>query len=121
MNFDIAQLFLGISSIKVNDLEIVTCADFSFAPDAFQIECKLAEFKDTSNLPFKLQQLNDNLQEVKKLKNAGSITFTFVDWSNTSYDFIFKDVSLKFGYECDLVLMVINYNPTKFEIKKVIQ
>jgi len=121
MNFDIAQLFLGISSIKVNDLEIVTCADFLFALDAFQIECKLTEFKDTSNLPFKLQQLNDNLQEVRKLKNADSIAFTFVDWSNTSYDFIFKDVSFKFGYECDLVLMVIDFNPSKFEIEKVVQ
>ena len=121
MNFDIAQLFVGISKIKVNGLEILACEDFSFASDDFQIECKLSEFKDTSKLPFKLQQLNENLQEVKKLKNADSIAFTFVAQSNSYYDFIFKEVSFKFGYECDLVLMVIDFNPSKFEIEKVVQ
>lgn len=116
MKFDIGQLFLGISKVTVNDLGIVSCEDFYFPTDEYQIQCWFREFKDVSNS--KLTQLNENLQEVKKLKTADKIAFTFVDQSNTSYDFAFRDVSLKFAYDCDLVLMTINYNPTKFEIKK---
>jgi hypothetical protein len=120
MNFDIAKLFVGISKVQIDNLEVPQCEDFYLVPETYQIHCLFTKYEKPEELTYPLNTLNRQLVEASSLTKADLVTFTFVDQSNIKYDFVFKDVSLKFNHPPNRqnFLLTIDFNPTKFEIKR---
>ena len=118
MNFDIATLFVGISKVQIDNLEVPQCEDFYLVPETYQIHCLFTKYEKPEELTYPLSILNLHLLEASKLTKADLVIFTFVDQSNTKYDFVFKDISLKFSHPSNRqnFLLTIDFNPTKFEI-----
>lgn len=117
--FDVTHLFIGISKVTIDDLEILPCRDFEFDPSKYQIKCLFDEYQDSEKLHNLVRNLNQNLLEAKKLTSAKQVSFIFVSDANDRYKFIFSNVELTFSYKCDLVLLVIDFTPTTFKIEKL--